>query len=358
MQLTKKMGYKKREKKSKKEKPNHMKTLKKPSSIVIIMVLCIVHPIQAMEQSNNPSKTSWVTYAGATIFNGFSAFKQFLSYTAMPQTQDPFPFTELPEETQTIIIQLLASYCITKSLKDSAYILNALAQTNKRLNNLINGKKFTLKLIKDLAHQFNCSDETAAKILQTKGAKKRLLLQNQLKDICEELIVEQENNNAFARLNTLCKNDIDLEFTYKWDEHAQALTPLMYAAQHGNKFLVNYLLKKNVNINQSNVSGETALTCADISVMPLLLANPNLNINQQDYAGNTALFKEIKNYFVEDEENNPAFLKIKMLLEAGADPMIANNKGYTSVQAAEETGDQKLIELVQDTIGKAYAQEQ
>ena len=321
---------------------------KKNRGFITFLSFAIFSTILPMEQSPSPKKTGWLTFAGSTLLDGFSSFRNFLTYTSVVHPTDPFPFTQLPEETQTIIIQLLASYCITKSLKESTYIINALAQTNKRLNKLINNPTFSSKIIKHLGQQFNCSDETAAIMLQTKAAKQSLLFQDKLKQICQEMIVDGENNNVFKRLEQLDQEGINFTFTYHWDKENEGLSPLMYAAKYGNKFLVSYLLKKNINVNQTNFTGNTALSYADVSVMPLLIARPDLNINQQDAAGNTALLKEIKNYFAEDEDNDPALLKIKMLLEAGADPMIANKKGCTSVHAAEETGDQKLIELVRE----------
>src|SRR6185295_12274471 len=111
------------------------------------------------------------------------------------------------------------------------------------------------------------------------------------------------------------------------------------------------------NINQTNFTGNTALSYADISVMPLLVARADLNINQQDAGGNTALLKEIKNYFVDDEENNLILDKITILLDAGADPELTNNKGHTPLQAAEETGDPILIDLIKNKL-KYFNEEQ
>jgi len=339
MQFTKNMEYKKGEKK--------MRFLPKLFSLITFLSLIIFHTILPMEQSS-PKKVGWLTFAGSTLLDGFSGFRNFLTYTSVVHPTDPFPFMQLPEETQTIIIQLLASYCITKTLKESTYIINALAQTNKRLNKLINNPTFSFKIIKHLGQQFGCSDETAAIMLQTQAAKQCLLLQDKLKELCQEMIVEEENNNVFKRLQKLDQDGINFTFTYHWDKDNEGLSPLMYAAKYGNRFLVSYLLKKDINANQANFTGNTALSYADVSVMPLLIARPDLNINQQDAAGNTALFKEIKNYFAEDEDNDPALLKIKMLLKAGADTMIVNKKGHTSLDAAKETGDQKLIDLVQE----------
>src|SRR6266446_10297661 len=90
-----------------------------------------------------------------------------------------FAFNQLIPELKAYLIESLASMSTATTLEEATKTINALAQTNKELNQLINDPAFCLKLIKHLAQKFNCTDEKAAKTLQTKAAKERSELQSQ-----------------------------------------------------------------------------------------------------------------------------------------------------------------------------------
>jgi len=313
--------------------------------------------------SEKPTKSGWLTYASATLLNGYSGFKQFLSY-ATNQTSSATSgpnFLELPEDMRTTIIQLFAKSCTDTSLKDAAQTINALTKVNTYLNSLINDPLFCLKLIKSRAKQFNVSDIAVAKALQTKESKKRLTIQLSLAKIIKDSIAEQENNGFLPLLNKLVvtgfgeriKRKADVNFTYVWDQNSQEyLSPLMYAVQNDNRFFINYLLKNNANINQAGFNGKTPLMYAnDPTIIKLLAQSPGLNSNQQDQNGNTALLRAIENYFPEDEENRDNNLAlIQQLVDIGVNPEIANNNGNIPLKAAEATGDQAVIDIIKDAI--------
>lgn len=295
------------------------------------------------------SNPGWLSYVSPTLLYGYSALKQFLTATTTPQTG----FSDLPVEVQTNIIQLFAKSCTDTTLKEAGKTINALAQTNTLLNNVINDPYFNLQLIKNRARQFNSSDATAAKALQTKTSKERLVIQLALKKIIKEFLEEQENNDILRRMNQLRDQGVDFDFTYRWNkESKEYASPLMKAIEHDNKFLINYLLNNNANINQAGFNGKVALMYAhDPKIITLLAEKPNLNINQQDASGNTALLRAILNYFPEDEEHrNQNIAIIQTLLDKGANPTIANNNGETPLQAAQATADQEVIDIVQAAI--------
>lgn len=334
-----------------------MKLFKKASISSALLLITFTFNSSAAEKQDD-ANTGWLSYAGATLLNGYAGFKKFLTSAPTSNTG----FSNLPVEVQTIIIQLFAKSCADTTLKESAQTINSLAQVNTKLNQLINDPEFNLKLIKNRAKQFNVSDVKVTNTLKTKAAKAQLRIQFVLAKRMKEIIEEQENNDALTRLNTLLTKKfeldekvfkVDLDFTYRWDkESPEYLSPLMYAVEGENKFLINYLINNGANINLAAFNGKTALMYANNpNIITFLASKPNLNINQQDSGGNTALLRVIQNYFPEDVENRENNIAvIQKLLEIGVNPQIANNNGETPLQAAKATGDQELIDLIQQAI--------
>jgi hypothetical protein len=335
-----------------------MNIVRKISKLFTLLLITLTFSSQSAEGPEN-ANVGWLSYAGSTLMNGYSGFKQFLSN--ITTTNDSFPFGELPTDTQTEIIKLLASSCTNQTLKEFGQTINALAQANKHLNKLINNPDFNLTLIKNRAKQFNKSDVAAAKAFQTQASKTQLKIQLVLAKIVKNMTEEQENENVLPRLNKLLKGfkvedqnyKVDLNFTYRWNtESEEYSSSLMQAVHHDNKFLINYLLKNGANINQAGFHGKTPLMYADDpEIITLLAKEPNLNINQQDTSGNTALLRTIQEYFPEDIDNRENSIAImQTLLDHGANPTIANNNGETPLQAANDTGDEEVIDLIQQAI--------
>jgi hypothetical protein len=244
-----------------------MNLIKKIGCLVILLSFVAQKTYTMETPDNNPG---WLGYAKETILNGYSGLKQFLSNVTIANAETPngaFSFGQLPVDTQTEIIKLLAGSCTDKTLKESAQTINALAQTNKHLNTLINNPEFNLQLIKNRAKQFNVSDIKVAKELQTQSSKTQLKIQLALAKIMKELIEEQENNNALAKLNRLLKGftiedklyKVDLDFTYRWDQESdEYYSTLMYAIENENKFLIQYLLKNGASPIITNDDDEDA----------------------------------------------------------------------------------------------------
>jgi uncharacterized protein len=252
-----------------------------------------------------------------------------------------FPFTKLPLEMQYKII--LSIINTAASLKDAGQKINALAQTNIELNQLINDPKICLKIIKNLAQRFNCSDQEAALALQTKEAINHLVILDKFVKLCHE-----RNSNAkdFNILYEQYKGYVDLNFIFLWLEDDTTL--LIEAVLRNNCSLITALINHGANINQSNLYGTTPLAIAawngNINTIKCLLNYPNIVLNQQDKNGRTALLTvSIKEKSI-----------IKLLLDAGVDPELADNEHITLLQKAKSYGNQEIIDLIQNAIDKKH----
>jgi ankyrin repeat protein len=82
---------------------------------------------------------------------------------------------------------------------------------------------------------------------------------------------------------------------------------------------------------------------------------PTVNVNQQDLQGNTALMHIIftaSPYWV-----NPQVI-IQDILDAGANPELANYEGLTPLAAAQQTRNRRIIDLIQNAINKKHERKQ
>ena len=126
-------------------------------------------------------------------------------------------------------------------------------------------------------------------------------------------------------------------------------TALMAAAKFNNCPIIKLLIDRGADINKVNFVGQTALiTAADYGAadaVKCLLEYPGIHINQQNFRGSTALTMAIF------DRNIPI---IELLIDAGADPEIANDNGFTLLQIAQETNNQKIIDLIQNAINKKH----
>lgn len=392
----------------------------KKSNVLIALLLLATtfssHKTQAME-SIEPS--SWVTLAGAAILGGYVAYQQFLSYVHKKSTESS-TFTALPPEIQYFIIDLLAKNSTATTITEAGKTINALAQTNSELNALINNPQFCFRIIKNLAKQFDCSDQEAAEALQTQEAKKRLDIQKQFLHICDQ---KNFNEQVFNDLYKKHTGYVDLNFTYTYivalsklrktllfmaidkrncpliqsllnhgadvnkvnfkghtplmtavytdktdmiqcllsdpniainQQNNEGQTALMYATRVNNLPIMQILLTHGASVNKATMSGETALDIAahhgKVDAVEYLLDRTNTAVDQQDNNGNTALLATISSF----SKNENKLIIIKLLLNANADSERANNKGLTPLKAAQQTGNQEIIDLIQNAIDKKH----
>src|SRR5579862_5307448 len=153
-----------------KSRESSMKKIKKTGSFIALLLLAATfntHKTHTMEPiSEEPTWQDYTAYVGAILLGD-----------AELVTDESSPLSQLSLEMRSKIVSFLLTGKNTNDLQTCAKTINALAQVNKNLNELINDPHFCLQLIKRLAQRFNCSDFTAVAALKTKEARQRLLLQ-------------------------------------------------------------------------------------------------------------------------------------------------------------------------------------
>ncbi len=316
--------------------------------------------VQAMEpKEKKPKKKSALT---TRLLQSLSQnILNILASKELPQRQaalqnlqqDPFFFNELPKDLREKILGLLIAGATAETLELAAYTINALSLVDHQFNTLFNDPKFCLQIIKSLSQRFNCSNFTACFVLKMPQAKFQLKLQTDFFKMC------QHRSPQLINFQTLCSKGLDIEFTYT--HQLQELTPLMVAALFDNTRMFSYLIEAGADINHANKNGTTPLMIAmtvehtELSssfkdlplIIELLLAQPKLAINQKNINGDTALMIGIR--------KGSDVSKLKLLLDAGADPEIQNNNGETALTIAQERGDPRIIEMIKDAIAKKHA---
>lgn len=267
------------------------------------------------------------------------------------QQTEPFDYVSLVPEIQSIVIDFATNNTTAKTLKEATQTINALAQTNKEFNILINEQLFSDNLIKKFATKFYCSHETIAKFLCTQQATQRLNLQCKFKHLCCT-----QRKILPTQLSELITQHIDLEFIY--DDGSSHKTPLMMSVRRYKNDIFNFLMTKNVNINNCNANGLTVLAFTTEwksrpSCLDQILAHPQLNINQQDKYGTGALLHCLIN-----RKNHPVtsvFIAIvEKLLKAGANPELANNNALTPLTAATNLDNHQLITIIAQAIKEKH----
>lgn len=312
-----------------------MKMPKKTNSFIAFLLFATTFNSYSMK---NPQEvTSIPTEAIANILLGSAEL-----------TPDKLP---LPPETQYQIINLLFTTIHANTITIAGQTINTLAQINYELNALINNPQFCYELIKYLSKKFDCSDETTCMALQTQEAQKRLQIQKLFEMLLrEELFNKKEFNNFYQQY----KATVDLNFTYKYYPDLDFKNSLLICATKTNinkAAKIAWLLNtKNINVNYANKFGITALMecaiTADHNTLRLLCNYPTININQKNNNGDTALMMLCK-YSPTAQFNRQ---NLRVLVNAGADPDIANNKGLTPLQAVNNGNNQNAIDLITEAI--------
>ena len=312
----------------------------------------MMEPKDTLIESDDTQNSSCLQLIKNALVGGTSALKQLLLYVYSEKAEiDPFPFTNLPEDMQNVIISLIIKNSTARSLKEAANSINALAQVNHQLNDLINDPEFCLQIIWHLAEQFDCSDEAAAQALQTEEAKQRLKIQKQFTLLSSPK--KKFNEKKFKEFYEKYKDYIDIDFTCTEIK----MTPLMLAtyAKNSSKHISFLLNIGAINVNKASTLGMTALMLSalnstDPETVKLLCEYPTININQQDNEGNTALMLLCK--FCNTERFKLENLKI--LIDAGADLEIPDNEGVTPLQEAMQLGNNEVINLINEAINKKH----
>ena len=116
-------------------------------------------------------------------------------------------------------------------------------------------------------------------------------------------------------------------------------TPLQRAAEIGNTEIMKLLLSRGANVSARNIIGETPLIEAHRykEAIEVLLDN-GADIDAQDRKGWTALMHAIWDHNYES---------VQLILNRGANIGIKNIDNKTAMDIASETGDNKMVKLLQ-----------
>ena len=139
-------------------------------------------------------------------------------------------------------------------------------------------------------------------------------------------------------INSLYKYDGSCSFVYICNKirvnpvdiplvKARFDTLLHIASEHGKLPVVKYLLEKGASIDVINCCGRTPLMVGIIyNNITKCLIDAGANVNLQDKSGSTPLILAVVSF--------ASVPVLELLLQAGADPRIADHHGYTAVHYA------------------------
>ena len=121
----------------------------------------------------------------------------------------------------------------------------------------------------------------------------------------------------------------------------EGYTPLILACYHGNEEVVEYLVKKVEDVNQSSPYGSAlmaAVVKGNTKIVELLL-NSNADANIADENGTTAMHYAVmfRNYEA-----------VKLLIKANADVKLKDNRGQCALDYAVNYNDKKLTNLLKN----------
>ncbi len=120
------------------------------------------------------------------------------------------------------------------------------------------------------------------------------------------------------------------------------LTPLMMAADQGNREAVKLLLEKGADVNAATGGGFTALHAAalrDDPEMVRALIEKGAEVNRQDFQGHTPLITAAA-------ADGLSVEVIRALLGKGADVNVKSKDGHTALQRAKTKGETEIVKLL------------
>jgi hypothetical protein len=312
--------------------------MKMINNVLLIAVLSITSLCNGMEPEI-PKKVSW---------------KNKLKNTLLGKSSTSFNLGELPEEVQHQIFILIGQYSGAKSLKEAGKIINAFSLTNKILDNLINEPQFCYELIRVLARKYKSSDESAAKAIGTREAQRQYHLQKKL----YSYVNDKNWSNFEIQIQESWEDGADINFIYK-----SGKTLLMQAASELNIARFDFLITEGADINYANYKGITALMVAvetaslydlPLELQKLIIAHKNFNLNQQDIKGNTALMYAFKIMSINKTVMSINKDVVKILVDAGAHPEVANFKGLSPLKFAKKSKMGSILDLFEQAMPKKH----
>ena len=117
----------------------------------------------------------------------------------------------------------------------------------------------------------------------------------------------------------------------------QNKTPLIWAVQHGQISIIEWLLTQGINVNTQDKTKNTALHTAiihDDDIAARLLLEYGALVDVQNKQLQTALYLAVK---------KQSITLVKILMEFGANPTILDNNKRSPLKLAEKTNNQDIL---------------
>lgn len=216
-------------------------------------------------------------------------------------------------------------------------------------------KKYLIFIL--IFFQINVYSDTKESFITKQSLDEQNLYEKKIDDFLNAIKIF---NNSYALLLIEGKEDIDRDFyevnTHKSNEvksidinyiNKLGESPLMTAIEYKNNIVLKELLKRNVNINIKHPSIDkypihTAIYFENFEALKMLLEYDKNFINlKNDVDGWTPLEEAV---LVGDIEI------VKYLLDNGADILLPDNLGNTSIDVAINTGRGEIVKLLRDTV--------
>lgn len=288
---------------------------------------------------------------------GPALVKKKKDYTSLEETivdqlllQSEFHYL-LPRELYHNIYHSMRSNGI-KSVKSTARIINTLILINRSLHRFFSNSTMCLFIIKQLSERFDLANDVIATAIKTKAMRERLQLQNRFHDIC----LKKTKYTTLPKLKKLCKFPIDFNFTYSLEYPGGSCSTILsklLSCSRDQLSIADYLLSNGADLHMqstSHISAYTYVFSHCPAFIPFLVQHKKLEPNRKNYYGETPLTLLMHNLYAlhfsleSRPTNNRKCIRkgIKILLKAGADPHISNNKGHKPIDLAYHTYDKEI----------------
>ena len=263
------------------------------------------------------------------------------------------------EMTLFLPADMARNICIygTQSLKDAGRLINTFTQTCKIFEASFNDSNHCLCLIKKLSERFGCSNEKVAETLSIQAARDRWYLQNSLQLFCRH---PKKHKIFTSRVAKLKRNNVDFDFTY--DDSCMTCLMFTLSPTTPTPEVAKYLILNGADLHLENKYGYTAY--GDIFrdhpyLIPFLVEHKKLEPNKTDNDRTPLINLKLSFNQFGASEDYVQFIEdgVKILLEAGADPELADRDGSRPLDLVRRViaPHIKFVTLLEDAITKKHA---
>lgn len=290
-----------------------MKSTKLTRSLLLTLSLTMaVNTTKSMESNTE----SWMT-TGIALVGGILLGK--IALNILWQQPETFPFSDLQKDIQNTIFNLIISGSTSNTLEEAATSIRNLTLVNKELNTLINDSAYSEQLINHLVQKFNQNVDVVCKTLNTEGA---------LTYLAQQQAQLQDEFHTTPLMMILSKTPDTIKKNYK--------------------YVLKLITESKDYINKQDLDGRTPLLIVLTQAIANLIRNPNFNQRYIPY------LIELRNIEHRKEIYKLYRPIIRLLLQYGADPELANNHGATPLQMAMRLQDEEIISMIRDAITKKH----